>query len=161
MTADDDLGAAADAVLWAARALVGITAASVAAVEETVSLPQLRVLVLLHTRGPMKLATLATAANVNPSNASRACDRLIAAGLLVRDSGAEDRRTVTLQPTEDGHALVGRVFAHRRAAVENVLRGMDPGDWAVLAHGLGQFAAAAGEPIDTDAMGMLWPTRTP
>ena len=159
MSVDDDLAAATDAVLRAARALVGITASSVADVEATVSLPQLRVLVLLHTRGPMKLATLAAAASVNPSNASRACDRLISSGLLVRDSGPGDRRTVTLEPTDEGHALVERVFAHRRTAVEEVLRSMAPDEWATVAAALDRFAEVAGEPAGTDAMSALWPVR--
>ncbi len=45
-----------DAVMWASRSLVGIAAASVAEVEDRVSIPpQLRILVLVGTRGPLGL----------------------------------------------------------------------------------------------------------
>ncbi len=46
-----------DAVLRASRALVGIAATSLAAVEDVVTVPQWRVLVLVYTRGPMNLAS--------------------------------------------------------------------------------------------------------
>ena len=40
----------------ASRALVGIAAASIAEVDGTVTVPQLRVLVIIDTRGPQNLA---------------------------------------------------------------------------------------------------------
>ena len=73
-----------DAVLRASRALVGIAATSLTAVEDVVTVPQWRVLVLIFTRGPMNLASVAAELDVNPSNASRTCDRLTKAGLLDR-----------------------------------------------------------------------------
>ena len=48
-----------DAVLRASRALVGIAAASMAAVDDDVTLPQLRVLVMVDTKGPLNLAAVA------------------------------------------------------------------------------------------------------
>ena len=84
------------------RALVGIAAASIADVEDVVTVPQFRVLVMLYTRGPMNMAAVATALDVNPSNARRTCDRLMKAGLLDRRESADDRRNVTLTITEEG-----------------------------------------------------------
>ena len=51
-----------DAVLVASRALVGIAARSLAAVEDTVTLVQYRALVLLASRGEMNVGTLASRA---------------------------------------------------------------------------------------------------
>ena len=89
----------------ASRALVGIAAASIAEVDGTVTVPQLRVLVIIDTRGPQNLAAVAAALEVNPSNASRTCDRLIAAGLLHRREATDDRRNVTLTLTPKGKDL--------------------------------------------------------
>jgi len=58
--------------MLAAHALAGITAQSVAEVEDQVTPPQLRVLVLIAGPGPLNLNTLARALGVHPSNATRA-----------------------------------------------------------------------------------------
>ena len=74
-----------DAVMLAARVLVAVVARSVAEVEAVVTLPQLRILMLVTTRGQINLGTVAEALGVHPSNASRACDRLVyGAGLLAQ-----------------------------------------------------------------------------
>ena len=66
--------------------LVGIAARSLAAVEDRVTLPQFRMLVVLGRHGETKLVTLADVLNVNSSTAMRMAGRLAAAGLLVRRS---------------------------------------------------------------------------
>jgi len=58
-----------DAIMLAAQALVGVTAQSVAEVEDLVTLPQLRVLVLVAGRGPLNLQALAMAMGIHPSSA--------------------------------------------------------------------------------------------
>lgn len=146
-----------DAVLWASRALVGIAAASVAEVEDEVTVPHLRILVMVDTWGPLNLAAVAEALGVNPSNASRAADRLIKAGLLDRRDSPTDRRNLNLTLTKAGKALVDRVSAHRREAISAVLDRMTPEDRDSLAAALRRFAAAAGEPLDGDVLTLLWP----
>ncbi|MYY84016.1 MarR family transcriptional regulator, partial [Streptomyces sp. SID335] len=72
------------AVLTASRLLVAVSARSLAEVEERVTLPQFRMLVVLSTRGATKLVTLAEHLQVAPSTAMRMVDRLITAGLADR-----------------------------------------------------------------------------
>ena len=91
---EPDLAAQVDAVLWASRALVGIAASSVAEIGDDVTIPQLRILVIVDTWGPLNLVAVARALAVNPSNASRAVDRLIKAGLLDRRESRADRRNL-------------------------------------------------------------------
>ena len=145
-----------DAVLRASRALVGIAAESIAAVDDNVTVPQWRVLVMVDTRGPLNLAAVAAGLNVNPSNASRICDRLIKGGLLDRRESATDRRNITLTLTAAGRRLVTKVVRHRRRAITRVLRGMSHKDRELLATALDHFAAAAGEPT-YDAVALIWP----
>jgi DNA-binding MarR family transcriptional regulator len=148
-----------DAVLRASRAIVGIAAASIAEVDHMVTVPQLRVLVMVHTRGPVNLSAVATALEVNPSNASRTCDRLIKAGLLHRRDSETDRRNLTLTLTDAGRRLVNKVTRHRRAAIEGVLRKMAAVERDKLAAALDGFATAAGEPMD-DHLTLIWhPSR--
>ncbi|WP_422746380.1 MarR family winged helix-turn-helix transcriptional regulator [Mycobacterium sp. WMMD1722] len=154
----DRLSTHVDAVLRASRALVGIAAESLTEVDDIVTPPQWRVLVLVYTRGPLNLAAVAAALDVNPSNASRTCDRLLKAGLLDRRESEVDRRNVTLTLTQDGRQLVERVTDHRRKSLERVLRKMKPAERAVLAEAMAGFADAAGEPdIGAGAVSLLWP----
>jgi DNA-binding MarR family transcriptional regulator len=146
-----------DAVQRASRALVGIAAAAIAAVDATVTVPQLRVLVLLDTRGPLNLAGVAAALGVNPSNASRICERLIKAGLVDRQESPLDRRNITLSLTDAGRRLINKVTKHRRAAITRVLRDMDPDDRELLTIALDRFASAAGEPMPDAALMTVWP----
>ncbi len=145
-----------DAVMRASRALVGIAAAAVAEVDDSVTVPQLRVLVMVDTRGPLNLAGVAAGLGVNPSNASRICERLIRAGLLDRQESPDDRRNITLRLTAAGRRLVNKVTRHRRTAITRVLRGMDPEDRELLKTALDRFATVAGEPTTDDAT-MIWP----
>ena len=70
-----------EAVVLATRLLVAISAQSVAAVDDVVTLPQLRVLVMVSSRGPLNLGAVAAGLGVHPSNATRAVDRMVGAGL--------------------------------------------------------------------------------
>ena len=145
-----------DAVMRASRALVGIAAASIAEVEDLVTVPQLRVLVMVATRGPMNLAAVASGLEVSPSNASRICDRLMKAGFLDRGEDPVDRRNITLTLTEAGRGLVNQVSRHRRTAIQRVLRNMEPREREQLTRALERFATAAGEPDGDAQPSLIW-----
>lgn len=81
---DESPDAITIALLTASRLLVAISARSIASVEETITIPQFRTLVILSNRGPVNLATLAGALGVQPSAAGRMVDRLVGAGLIDR-----------------------------------------------------------------------------
>src|SRR5690348_8270443 len=108
LSRSDDPRLQADAVMRAARVLVGVVARSVAEVEHLVSLPQLRVLVLVASRGQLNLGQVAEALGVHPSNATRTVDRLAVAGLLGRAEDPDDRRYLVLELTDAGHDVVQR-----------------------------------------------------
>ena len=67
MARSTDVDSVTEAVLTASRLLVAVSARSIAAVDETITLPQFRLLVILHSRGPLKHATLAELMGVTPS----------------------------------------------------------------------------------------------
>jgi DNA-binding MarR family transcriptional regulator len=159
--ADDpaELAAQVDAVLAASRVLVGISASSISAVEATVTLPQLRTLVVLASLATTNLATLAEAMGVHASNATRACDRLVALGLVDRRDNPEDRRNVTLTLTDSGQRTVATVMNARRAAIRRTLRRMPSAQRSQLAQVLGEFAAAAGEQPASQLWAMGWTTE--
>lgn len=137
-----------DALMRAARVLTGISAQAMAAADEVVTMPQLRVLVLAATRTPLNASTVAASLEVHPSNASRVCERLVQAGMLDRRESPTDRRQVELTLTPAGDSLVSSMFAHRRAAFGDILRLMPASERAALTTGLESFSDAADEPVD-------------
>jgi DNA-binding MarR family transcriptional regulator len=145
-----------DAVMAAARGLVGVIAASFAAVEDRVTLPQLRVLVLADADEPLSLAAVGTALGVHASNATRICDRLVVAGLLQRRANPGNRRQVQLTLTQDGRALLAVVMNHRRAAIEAVLAGLPATDREAVAQALGMFGAVAHQIFADHAVDLAW-----
>jgi DNA-binding MarR family transcriptional regulator len=144
-----------DAVMRASRALVGITAASIADVDDRVTLPQLRTMMMIATGGPMNLAAVAAGLGVSAPNASRICDRLLKAGMLDRSEDPEDRRHVNLTLTADGDALVTRLIRHRRNAIRKILRTMTPRERDGVAIAMNGFAEAAGEPLGEPSLALL------
>jgi DNA-binding MarR family transcriptional regulator len=133
-----------DAVMSAANVLLRVAARSVAEVEDIVTTPQLRILVLIHSRGPQNLSGVAAELGVHASNATRTCDRLVAAGLLERRDDPADRRYVRLELTGKGRDLVSTVLGHRRQAIAEVISRMPAGRRPALAAAMEAFAAAAG-----------------
>lgn len=133
----------------AARVFVAVIAQSVAEVEHLVTSPQLRVLVFIDTHGPQNLGAVAADLGVHPSNATRTCERLVAAGLLDRTDNPADRRYLLLELSLQGRALVAQVMEHRRAAIAAVLNRMPAEMRRGMGPALDAFAHAAGEfPVD-------------
>lgn len=147
-----------EAVLTACRLLVGISARSMAAVEDRVNLIQLRILTMIASSEPVTLSELASAVGLHLSRASRACDRLVEAGLVKREDDPDDRRSLRLTLTVDGQAVITDVARARRAAVQPALRRLDTEDRAQLVGVLERFTAAAGEPAAVELWAMGWTT---
>ena len=134
-----------DTVLAASRALVAVAARSLAAAGDEVTLPQYRALVVLAARGPQGTAELAAALAVNPSTATRMCDRLVRKGLITRSRDEIDRREVNLEVTAAGRRVVSDVIERRRAEVRSVLEGIPVDARRQLVDSLYVLAAAAGQ----------------
>jgi DNA-binding MarR family transcriptional regulator len=139
----------ADAVLTASRVLVAVAARSLAE-EESISLPQYRALVVLASRGPQRPVDLAQALSVDPSTATRMCDRLEGKSLITRRRDEGDRRTVVLELSSAGQRLVDRVTRRRRKEIGQILSAVDPKEQANLVRAFTAFGNAAGETPEAD-----------
>ena len=135
-----------DALLTASRLLVAISARSIALVDETITIPQFRTLVILSNRGPVNLATLAGLLNVQPSTTGRMVDRLVSAGLIDRRPHPNSRRELVAAMTAHGREVVGQVTAHRRAEIARIVEKMPPRERHGLVRALTAFTTAGGEP---------------
>ncbi|MEV7245017.1 MarR family winged helix-turn-helix transcriptional regulator [Streptomyces sp. NPDC093248] len=143
----DDVDAVTRAVLTASRLLVAVSARSLAAVEDRVTVAQFRMLVVLSTRGTTKLVELAELLQVAPSTAMRMVDRLIAAGLADRQANPVNRRETLLRLTEEGRRTVEEVTARRRAEIAAIVQRLRPMERLALVEALNAFNEAGGEPL--------------
>jgi DNA-binding MarR family transcriptional regulator len=158
MAEDRPSGPEVEAVMLAARVLVALSAQSVSAVDDVITLAQLRVLVVVASRGPLNLGAVAAGLGVHPSNATRAVDRLVTTGLLHRSDDPTDRRHLVLDLTDAGRELVDRVMDHRRRAIASILDRMPAGRRRALVPVLRAFAEAGGETPDSAAWSLGWTT---
>lgn len=144
----DDIEGIADAVLASSRALVAVSARSIAA--KGVTLPQYRMLVVLDD-GPSNLTELAGHLDVAPSTALRMVDRLVAAGLLSREVPAGNRRERSLSLTAAGRRTVRTVTNRRRRDLRAIVAQIPVEDRPSLARAMAAFATAAEQVWSTSA----------
>jgi DNA-binding MarR family transcriptional regulator len=137
--------AVTDAVLTASRLLVAVSARSIASVDESITISQFRMLVVLSTHGHTKLSVLAEHLGVNPSTATRMIDRLITAGLVDRQVNPASRREVVVDLTATGASVVTRVMQQRRKEISRIVARMPDRHRVELVQALEAFSEAGGE----------------
>lgn len=142
----DDPDQVVTAVLTASRVLVGVSARSLAEVEDAITLTQFRTLVVLDNLQEVNLNRLAEALNVTASTAMRTVDRLLAAGLVTRRENPASRREVLLGLTPEGGRVVREVTERRREEIAGILAKMPDQAREELVSAFHAFADAAGEP---------------
>jgi DNA-binding MarR family transcriptional regulator len=134
-----------EALLAASRVFVGLASRSLVRIDDDVTLPQYRVLVLLVGRGPQRVVDLAQELAVTSSTATRMCNRLIRKGLATRQARDDDRRASWIALTPAGRDLVGQVMQVRREMLAELVREVSltrPRAFAAVLHA---FVEAAGE----------------
>ena len=156
--AEDNTGvdAVTDAVLTASRLLVSLSARSISAVVDTITLPQFRLLVVLHTRGSLKHAALAEHLGVTPSTASRMVDRLVAVEMVRRDASPNSRREIMVELTDEGRQVVRQVTARRRKEIAKIVARIPEDTRRGLVDALTAFTEAGGEPPAGTALDAIW-----
>jgi DNA-binding MarR family transcriptional regulator len=142
-------------LLAASRALVGVAARSLAAAEDSITLPQYRALVILASRGEQRVSHLADALAIHPSTATRLCDRLAAKSLIKRNASVESRREVTVALTASGRALLRKVTNRRVSEIDKIVEHLGTATRRATIDALNAFAHAAGE-IPDDAWKLGW-----
>jgi DNA-binding MarR family transcriptional regulator len=147
-TLQPDLERVVDGVLRASRALVAVAARSIAHVDDAVTLPQFRALVVLAGRGPQNVGSLADELGVHGSTATRMCDRLVDRGFVDRDVSAHSRREVTVRLTPAGRRLLRDVTAVRRRAIGEIVAKVPDELRSPMIGALQAFSEAAGEVPD-------------
>lgn len=125
------------------RAVTSAVVRSLEEVDPGMPLPQLRALVMIGMHQPVTVGAIAVALGINPSNASRACDRLVERALVRRGADGADARRVSLSLTGAGAALLDQVLDRRRQELAAVVDAMDPEQRRALLTALEVFNEAA------------------
>ena len=141
-TPSEDAGGI-EQLMFASRAITAAVVRALESVDASVSVPQMRVLVLLWTGQPLNLSAVADGLGVNASNASRTCDRLVGAGLIARSEGALDRRQVSLSLTRRGTTFVEKLMNRRERELADIVARMSDRDQDRLMTALAPFNQAA------------------
>lgn len=113
-------------IMAASRTMNAIVVQSLASVDERVSVPQLRVLVILSTSEPLNLAAVADQLGVSPSNASRICDQLVRRRLVHRREDPKDRRNLSLVLAPAGRRLLTDVMRRREELLARIVSRLTP-----------------------------------
>ncbi len=141
-----ELDAVTDAVLLSSRALVAVASRSIAAVDESVTLPQFRALVVLdRADAGLNVGELAHELRIQPSTATRLCDRLVRRRLARRRVNRGNRREVNMMLTAAGRDLVAEVTRRRRREIASIMAKVPAAQRTAIIDALTAFREAAGE----------------
>ena len=88
------------------------------------TMPQLKIVLLLFIDGPTRISTIASALGVSLATTTGITDRLIKHDLIVRSSDPEDRRAVICSLSEQGKELVARLWELGQSRVRSLLEKM-------------------------------------
>lgn len=131
-----------EALLGATPVLVRVAARSADEAGE-VTFAQYRVLALLSSAGPHRIADLAEALSVTSPNATRICARLARKHLVRRSRSTADRRAVRVSLTSQGRELVELVGTRRRSEFGRIVAAMSPTGRDRLQGALDEFMTVA------------------
>lgn len=90
------------------------------------TMPQLKVVLLLFTGGPVRMSVIASDLGVSLATATGVVDRLVQRGLVVRQGDPEDRRVVLCRLSEKGANLMGGLWHISREQLRGLMRGLGP-----------------------------------
>jgi DNA-binding MarR family transcriptional regulator len=130
-------------LMAASRAINAVVVRSLAEVDTSITVPQLRVLVMLSAHDAVNLTAVAEGLGVNASNASRTCDQLVAKSLVDRREDPHDRRHKSLALSAPGRRLLSKVMRRRQKKLQEVVDALESRDQRDLMRTLDKFNAAA------------------
>ena len=89
------------------------------------TMPQLKVVLLLFTNGPERMSTIASALGVSLATATGVVDRLVEKDMVTREGDPNDRRIVLVRLSGKGEKLITGLWQLARGNIEALLRALD------------------------------------
>ena len=116
--------------------------------DEALEQGQMDSLDLLARQSSWRMSDLAEALRIDPSTATRAVQRLVAAGLATRSANDIDGRVVMVEITDAGRSRHADVNTRRGQLMTHMLGAFTPQERPVLADMLERFVAAVDEFVE-------------
>jgi DNA-binding MarR family transcriptional regulator len=85
---------------------------------------QLRLLLVLHARGPSRMSAIAAELDVALSTATGIVDNLVKKGLVTRQTDPQDRRLVIATLSPGGQELINKLWLSGQFQIERLLDGL-------------------------------------
>ncbi len=111
--------------------------------DATLTMQQLKLMVVLHRDGPTSSHALADELAVSTPTVSGMVDRLADRGMLTRSTDARDRRVRLVALTDEGDRMVASVHEAGWRIGRDVMERMQLADLQALAQGVQALARAA------------------
>ncbi|NPV69921.1 MAG: winged helix-turn-helix transcriptional regulator [Firmicutes bacterium] len=106
------------------------------------TMPQFRILFIVHKHGKITPGELAAMLDVTAPTITDIVNRLAASGLLTKERSDQDRRVVYLSSTPAADKIMRDLFAQWSMTYLNLFRSMDAGQRDVVGRGLEELLAA-------------------
>ena len=90
------------------------------------SVPQIRVLLVLQSQGPSRMSDIANTTSVTLPTTTGVVDNLVKKGLVSREDDPQDRRLVICKLSIKGQELINRLWMSGRFQMKNLLNGLSP-----------------------------------
>jgi len=90
------------------------------------TMPQLKVVLLLYLNGPSRMSEIASALDVSLATATGVVDRLVERKIVLRESHPDDRRVVLCCLSEKGEEMIGGLWHLARERVRELLGMVEP-----------------------------------
>jgi MarR family transcriptional regulator, organic hydroperoxide resistance regulator len=109
---------------------------------------QLNVLKLLQTVGDLSLSELSKRMSATNSTVTGIVDRMVDAGLVLREQSAEDRRVWRIRLTADGKGLAKKVEVAPWEILQTAVRALPPAELDQLIQTLLKIADHVGKTVE-------------
>ncbi|MDD5081840.1 MAG: MarR family transcriptional regulator [Dehalococcoidales bacterium] len=110
--------------------------------EMDLTMPQLKVVLLLFLNGSMRMSALASSLGVTLATATGIIDRLVEHSLVIRQSSPDDRRVVLCQLSDKGQKLTGGLWQTARQRARRLLEAVDPSRLKLIGQALEALSEA-------------------
>ncbi len=114
------------------------------------TMPQLKVVLLLFLNGPTRMSDIASALGVSLATATGVVDRLVERDIVLRESQVEDRRVVLCRLSEKGQKMIDALWQLARDRTKELLQAAPPAQLQLIIEAL-EALLKAGEAARRDS----------
>jgi len=90
-----------------------------------ITMPQLKILLLLYIHGPLRMGAIASELDVTLPTATSLVDHLVEKEYVSRENQMDDRRVVICRLSEDGKKAVAQFWESARLRSQQILQNME------------------------------------